>query len=187
MANEKPESPEAGPTHLDTIIALHAKGEQAAGEHQRFVERVVARIGRPRTFYTLVAGVITWALVNEAMPRLFHRPPFDAPPFFWLQGLLALYAALVTTMVLTTQNRSQKMAQHRSYLELQLNLMAEEKTTKLIALMEELRRDLPNVRNRVDDHAEMLSRTVDPQAVLVALEESIRSTVPPEPAPESDG
>ncbi len=178
------ERPDAGPDHLDTIVALHAKGEQAIGEHQRFVERVVSRIGRPRTLYTLVLGVVTWGLVNEAMPRLFGRRPFDEPPFFWLQGLLALYAALVTTMVLTTQNRSQKAAQHRSYLELQVNLMAEEKTTKLIALMEELRRDLPNVRNRVDNQAELMSHTVDPHAVLSALEESIGSMVPPEPVSE---
>ena len=178
---ERPEATEAGPGHLETIIALHAKGEQSVGEHQRFVERVVSRIGRPRTLYALIAFVVLWGLVNEALPRLFGRRPFDEPPFFWLQGLLALYASLVTTMVLTTQNRSQKAAQHRSYLELQVNLMAEEKTTKLIALMEELRRDLPNMRNRIDTEAELMSHTVDPHAVLTALEENIGSMVPPEP------
>jgi len=98
---------------IETVLSLHEKTERSLDDHQRFVERVVARIGRPRTIYTLFVAVVVWGLVNEAMPRLFGRRPFDEPPFFWLQGILALYAALVTTMVLTTQNRSQKACSHR--------------------------------------------------------------------------
>ena len=164
---------------IEAVLSLHEKTERSIDDHQRFVERVVARIGRPRTIYTLLVAVVVSGLGNEAMPLLFGRRPLDEPPFFWLQGILALYAALVTTMVLTTQNRSQKAAQQRAYLELQVNLMAEEKTTKLISLLEELRRDLPNVRDRVDREAEFMSHTVDPHAVLSALEASIRSTIPP--------
>jgi uncharacterized membrane protein len=46
----------------------------------------------------------------------------------------------------------------------------EQKVTKVIALIEELRRDLPSVQNRVDSQAEAIQEVVDPQTVLSALE-----------------
>jgi uncharacterized membrane protein len=76
----------------------------------------------------------------------------------------------VTTMVLLTQNRQAKQAEHRRHLDLQVTLLVEQKVTKVIALIEELRRDLPSVQNRVDSQAEAMQEVVDPQTVLSALE-----------------
>jgi uncharacterized membrane protein len=88
---------------------------------------------------------------------------------------MSLCALLVTTMVLTTQNRQAKRASHRGNLELQVNLVAEQKIAKLIALLEELRRDLPSVRNRVDVVADAMAEAVDPQAVLTVLEKDLEA------------
>lgn len=51
-----------------------------------------------------------------------------------------------------------------------MTLLVEQKVTKVIALIEELRRDLPSVQNRVDSQAEAMQEVVDPQTVLSALE-----------------
>jgi uncharacterized membrane protein len=51
-----------------------------------------------------------------------------------------------------------------------VTLLVEQKVTKAIALIEELRRDLPSVQNRVDSQAEAIQEVVDPQTVLSALE-----------------
>src|SRR5581483_10605460 len=91
--------------------------------------------------------------------------PPDPPPFGRAQGVVGLAALLMTTMVLTTQNRQMRHAEQRSHLDLQVNLLAEQKVAKLIALVEELRRDLPNVHNRKDSLAEAMTRSVDPGAV----------------------
>jgi hypothetical protein len=40
-------------------------------------------------------------------------------------------------------------------------------------LIEELRCDLPNVKNRYDPDAEMLKEAADPHAVMEALEETL--------------
>jgi uncharacterized membrane protein len=88
---------------------------------------------------------------------------------------VSLSALLVATMVLTTQNRYAKRAAHRANLELQVNLVAEQKIAKLVSLLEELRRDLPSVRDRVDPIAEAMQESVDPHAVLIVLEETIES------------
>lgn len=44
-----------------------------------------------------------------------------------------------------------------------MTLLVEQKVTKVIALIEELRRDLPSVQNRVDSQAEAMQEVVDPQ------------------------
>jgi uncharacterized membrane protein len=82
-----------------------------------------------------------------------------------------LGALLTTTVVLITQNREAKLGEQRLELELQVNLLTEQKTTKLILLLEELRRDLPMVKDRHDPEAAALQKPTDPEEVLAALEE----------------
>jgi uncharacterized membrane protein len=55
---------------------------------------------------------------------------------------------------------------------LQLNLITEQKIAKLISLVEELRTDLPNVKNRADLEAEIMQHSVDPQAILEVLQQN---------------
>ena len=83
---------------------------------------------------------------------------------------MGLGALLTTTIVLITQTRQGKLAEQRAQLDLQVNLLAEQKTAKLIALLEELRRDLPEVHNRHDAEAAAMEQSTDPHAILAALE-----------------
>ena len=89
---------------------------------------------------------------------------------YWLQGATGLFDALIATTVLVAQSRLNRESEQREHLQLQVNLLAEQKATKIIALLEELRRDLPIVRNRRDPEAEAMAQAVDPKAVLSALE-----------------
>ncbi len=157
---------------LETVASLHARTQKAVNRHQRLMERVTAQVGRPRTIYVLGLVTATWIAANS-----LAAAPVDPPPFFWLQGALCLYAAIVTTTVLTTQNRQQRHAEERAYLDLQINVIAEQKTAKLIELIEELRRDIPSVRDRRDAEAETMARAVDTEDVLTALEETLDDDV----------
>jgi uncharacterized membrane protein len=78
----------------------------------------------------------------------------------------------MTIVILISQSRRSSEAEQRAQLDLQVNLLAEQKVAKLIALLEELRRDIPIVRNRVDQVAEAMEEPVDAQAVLSALQGS---------------
>jgi uncharacterized membrane protein len=49
--------------------------------------------------------------------------------------------------------------------------LTEQKAAKLIDLLEELRRDLPDVRNRHDSDAAALQQSMNPGRVLAALDE----------------
>ena len=165
--------------NVETILALHAEQERRVGRHQKLIERVTAGLGRPRTIYLSLVVASVWIGFNALTPEL-GIAPFDPPPFNWLQGLLALSSLLMTTMVLTTQNRQGKHDEQRAHLDLQVNLLAEQKIAKLIGLLEELRRDLP-IRDRADPVAEAMTKAVDPHAMSTAIEESLSSTAPSAP------
>jgi uncharacterized membrane protein len=174
--------------HIENVHALaelHARSEQAVDRHQRRIETLTAALGRPRTLYGLLTGVGLWVGYNSVAPAL-ALPRLDPPPFFWLQGLVGLLALLMTTVVLITQNRQGKMAARRGLLDLHVNLLSEQKVAKLIALLEELRRDLPSVGNRHDAQAEYMSRPVDPQTTIAKLEESIEQAISAQSGPPTE-
>lgn len=137
--------------------------------HQRLAERIASRVGRPAMMYAFAGGVIAWIGYNCLAPRMAWRT-LDPPPFAWLQGAITLFAAFTTTLVLVAQTRQRVVDDQRAHLELQINLLAEQKTTKIIALLEELRRDLPDVRDRDDPVADAMQEELDPCAVHSALD-----------------
>jgi len=154
---------------VEAIAELARAAERQVTRHQRFIEVFTAQLGQPRTLYALLALVATWVGVNALLPRL----RWDPPPFFWLQGLLALLSLTTTTVVLITQIRWLRRSERSSQLDLHINLLAEEKIAKLVGLLEELRRDLPSVRDRPDPEAAAMSRGTDAGEVLEELDRSI--------------
>lgn len=162
--------------NIDAVVALHAFAEQQVDTHQRTVEALTAWLGRPQFFYGILVGVGLWMGVNALAPLLGWKQR-DDPPFFWMQGAIGLGALLMTTVILITQNRQGKLAERREQLELQMSLLTEQRTAKIIDLLEELRRDMPSVHNRVDLEAEALTKTVDPHEVLATLENKLEETL----------
>lgn len=164
--------PEHISQNIETIIALHTRNEQNVPRHQRVVEAVTAFFGRPAFLYSIILAIALWMLPN-VLPRRLGVRRFDPPPFAWLGFSLSVSSLLITTGILITQNRQEKLAEQRAQLSLQLNLLSEQKIAKIIALLEELRSDLPNVRNRHDPEAEVMKEAADPHAVMAALEETL--------------
>jgi uncharacterized membrane protein len=157
--------------NVATVASLRARLERDVSPHQWRVERFTSTVARPSSLYAILGLVAAWVAYNLAARRL-GIPAFDPPPFAWLQCLVGLSALLMSTMVLVTQSRQARDLEQRAQLDLQVNLLAEQKIAKLVALVEELRRDIPTVSNRVDPVAEVMQEPVDPHAVLSALAET---------------
>lgn len=155
--------------NIEMLSELRAQAEDRVGKHQRFIERLTRGAGRVGGVYVIVCTVALWTIYNTVA---WHHdlPTPDPPPFAWLQGVVGLGSLLFTTMILTTQNRQAEHAEQRSQLDLQVNLLAEQKVAKIIALIEELRVDMPSVGNRRDPLAEAMTVAVDPKRVLSAME-----------------
>jgi uncharacterized membrane protein len=176
--SETPAVPPHVAEALETIAELHKRAERAVPRHQRSIEVSTEVLGRPATVYIIAGTVVLWTVLNLLVPQVGLRP-LDPPPFAWLQTAASVGALLMAAMVLSTQNRQRKPAEERERLDLHVNLLAEQKLAKVISLLEELRRDMPNVSNRVDSLAEAMTHAVDPNAVADALKHTL------EDAPES--
>ena len=156
--------------NIGNIVAFHEKEEQEVGSAHRFLARTSAFISRPSYLAGAAALVLSWVSWNTIAPTLGYKP-FDPVPFEKLQGLLTLAAWFTATVVLSSQSRNERLERHRAHLDLQVNLLTEQKVTKIIDLLEELRRDLPMVKDRHDADAEILQRPTDMAQVLSAVEE----------------
>lgn len=163
------------PAHVeDTVHAVarfHAAHEAEASWLQLGIERLTRRAASPAFAALLTLLVVGWIAFNLSLIAV-GRKPIDEPPFFWLQGAVALAALYMTVFILTTQRREDKLAGLRDQLTLELSILGEQKSAKIIGLLEELRRDAPNISDRADEHADALATPADPDAVLDALKQT---------------
>jgi uncharacterized membrane protein len=154
---------------IDSIAELERKALASASLQQRAIERFTLAVGRPRTILFVLLFVALWIAVNGVLVAGGNKA-VDAPPFPWLVGLLQLAALLMTVVILTTENRMSEIEEARSRLHLQISILAERKTAKIVELLEELRRDLPSVPNRHDPVAQEMTVATNPHRVAEELE-----------------
>jgi uncharacterized membrane protein len=156
--------------NIEAVLDFYTHEEQKISRSQRILERISNFVGQPVFLGFILVFVAVWMVANVVLRRL-GMAEFDPPPFSWLQGVVGLGALLTATVVLTKQNRLAKLTEQRAHLDLKVTLLTEQKAAKLIDLLEELRRDLPNVSNRHDPEAAALQQSMNPDLVLAALDE----------------
>jgi uncharacterized membrane protein len=160
--------------NIAAVLEFYMREEQKISRSQRVLERISGFVGQPIFLGIILIFVTLWMLANTGLRKL-GMVEFDPAPFFWLQGIVGLGALLTATVVLTKQNRLAKLAEQRAHLDLKVALLTEQKAAKLIDLLEELRRDLPNVKDRHDSAAVELQQSMNPDLVLAALDERGKS------------
>jgi len=152
------------------IEQLHVEHHESATRADRFLERLKGRLSHPAFLTVLALGVCVWIVVG-LMFRGTARA-WDVPPFPLLQLTLSILAVCIAILILATQRRADRLSSHREQLILQSTLVSEQKAAKIIALLEELRRDSPEVPDRVDLEADRMTAGIDPRAVSEALRSS---------------
>ena len=158
--------------NIGAVQGFYSREQQRISRTQRALEQLSRTLGQPAFLGGALLVVAGWMLANVVL-KLCGFAQFDPAPFFWLQGLVSLTALVTTCVVLIKQNRLAGLAEQRAHLDLKVTLLTEQKAAKLIDLLEELRRDLPNVKNRDDPEAVALQHSMDPGLVLAALDEHI--------------
>jgi uncharacterized membrane protein len=170
--------------NIDAVLKFYTREEKKISHWQRILEHGSSFIGQPMFLGFILLFVALWVIANIVL-HLLGMTEFDPPPYFWLQGIVGLGALLTATVVLTKQNRLAKLEEQRAHLDLKVTLLTEQKAAKLIDLLEELRRDLPNVKNRPDPEAVVLQQSMNPGSVLAALDERSESDEPVKSAEQS--
>lgn len=151
--------------NIDVLAAIYERENAKVSGLQLVIERISDFFGSPAYLLFAVAFIVVWVLVNiwGANAGWTH---VDEPPFFWLQGIVSSNALILTVAVLIRQNRMAQLAEHRAHLDLQINLLTEQKATKILELVDELRRELPTPRGQLDAEVTELTKPADAEAIL---------------------
>ena len=100
---------------------------------EKFSDAVVARAGR--LWFVVLHAVFfgLWMLWNAGFSPTM--PKFDPAPFPALNTFVAMEAIFLSLFILMSQNRSNRRADERAHLDLQVNLLAEHESTKTLELL----------------------------------------------------
>jgi uncharacterized membrane protein len=161
--------------NLDVLADFKNQEEAQLSGAQALIEKISSFFGNPSYFAFVLAFIVFWVLVNLWGLHDGWRH-VDEPPFSALQGLVSSNALLLTIAVLIRQNRMARVAEHRSHVDLQVNLLTEQKVTKILQLVDELGRELTELRRPPESHrpdAEVaeLSKPADAHALMHAIKE----------------
>jgi uncharacterized membrane protein len=141
------------PDHVEdagqAIAQLHEDHHERASAAERVFARVTATLASPLFIAATALVVLVWIGANAAA-QLAGRHSLDPAPFNLLQAAASLMAVFATLLILATQRREDQIATQRERLALHLAMLNDRKLAKLISLMEEMRRDDPTLRDRLD-------------------------------------
>jgi len=172
------------PSHIEEAVKaigeLHRQHHLRTTPTQQAVGRLTRLLATPRFVGVLSVVLVFWIGGNTALELVGLRG-FDPVPFNGLQVFTGIAGLYVTVLILITQSRENELSDASDRLTLELAILNEQKSAKIIALLEEGRRDNPLMPNRPDPEADQLAVPSDPQAVL----DAIRTAA--EPRPEAEG
>ena len=160
--------PTSAKENIGLLTQLYQEEQGATSRAQRAIEAVSTFFGSPAYFVFVLVFVVVWIACNQLGDR-FGWKAFDEAPFFWLQGVVALNSLLLTVAVLSRQNRMAALAQRRAHLDLQINLLAEHKITKIIQMLKGANIGSDSVVPGDGDDVEELTTPADAHAILKAI------------------
>lgn len=150
--------------NVEAISKDRHKAELARTRQQRFADWVTRFAGSMAFVYLHVLWFGVWVFVNAAVVA------FD-PGFADLTMAVSLEAIFLTVFVLVSQNRQGEMADRRAELDLQINLLDEYETTRILTLVTALA-EKAGIEGCSDPELEELKSDVEPERVLEKIEKS---------------
>lgn len=163
MASNENGVPGRARENLDVLRRFEDEERNDASPTQLAIERMSRFFGSPAYLVGVVVFVSAWIGI-ATWGRLAGWPHMEPAPFFWLQGLVSLNALVLTIAVLIRQKRMSDLAEHRAHLDLQINLLTEQKVARILEILGEG----PGEGHPKDD----MARPTDPEALLDEIKRS---------------
>ena len=117
--------------NIETMLDFRDADEQRRSPQDRIADALTRFSGSMWFAYLHVFWFASWIGVNEGW---LGRQAFDPFPFGLLTMIVSLEAIFLSTFVLISQNRAAALADIRSELDLQIDLMSEHEVTQLLRM-----------------------------------------------------
>lgn len=146
--------------NVRTIAELEKSAKAGTTRSDRIAIAIGRFCGTMMFAWVQLAWVCAWIVVNVWLgPKAFD--PF---PFSLLGLVVSLEAVLLSTFILISQNRENWLAERRSHLDLQINLLTEQENTEMLRM---LRSIADKVGAPVDDNPDLatLEQAIQPHVI----------------------
>jgi uncharacterized membrane protein len=152
--------------NIETMDEHRLEADEARSTQDRIADWITHLSGSMAFVYFHVAWFTIWILINLGIAGL---PAFDPFPYGLLTTIVSLEAIFLSTFVLVSQNRQAKIAEQRAELDLQINLLSEYETTRVLTLVDAIAEKL-GIDACDNQELKELEEDVRPKDVLATLE-----------------
>jgi uncharacterized membrane protein len=154
--------------NIQALMEVRRREERARSASDRIADAVTAFAGSMTFVYVHLVLYGAWIVVNLGWVPGVKR--FD-PTFVALAMVASVEAIFLSTFILISQNRSQRLADRRAEMDLQVSLLAEHELTRAVQLLDEVARKLGVDRPPEQELAE-IKKDVAPERVAEEIERS---------------
>lgn len=117
-------------------VELVARMQRAADRERTLGERVADGVASTVGSWPFIIGqsvlLVGWLVLN-VIAWVRHWDPY---PFILLNLALSFQAAYASPIIMMSQNRAARLADHRNQLDLQVNLLAEQENTETLRMLQ---------------------------------------------------
>lgn len=125
--------PGVAKSNIESIMLLEQEHRQQRSRTDRLGEAVSRLAGSVGFLAANICVFLAWILVNIGLvPGL---KPVDPYPFSFLALLVSIEAIILSAFVLMNQSRQTRQEDHWAHLNLQIGMLAEHETTKVLQLL----------------------------------------------------
>jgi uncharacterized membrane protein len=164
--------------NTEAVVEMQREATEARTLQGKVADHITDFTGSMAFVYIHAVWFGLWILLNIGLIHIPYVTQFDRFPFGLLTLIVSLEAIFLSTFVLISQNRLAYASERRAELDLQVNLLAEQKATKVLEMLDEIAKQLDSVSSRFnfqpDPEVQALKVSPEPQEVLQVIEETVK-------------
>lgn len=172
--NVAPEPPQTVAELTERNVKAIAALDREAQERLTRSDRVAGRITRFCGSMAFVWLHVAWFCAWVAWNSVGASHPIDPYPFNFLTLVVSLEAIFLSTFIMISENRQERLDERRSHLDLQINLLAEQENTKMLELLEKIATKL-QINISGDPTVAVLKEATRPDLLLAQIDASVNA------------
>lgn len=175
-------SAESGLARQSSLAAVMQRNVRVIGQLEKSAEAERTAADRAAGIISRFAGSMNFVLLHvvwfgawiafnllPAVPRAWQVDPF---PFTFLTFMVSLEAIFLSAFILISQNHEERLAQRRTHLDLQINLLSEQENSLMLRMLESIQQKL-NIPPLADVQA--LQEETRPETIVKEIQDSIET------------
>ena len=161
---------ESAQQNIETISKLEHEAIERRSASERISDAFTRFMGSMTFVLIHLAGLAAWFSWNLGA---FGLEPFDPFPFGILTLIVSTEGVILAIFVLISQNRMSRLANQRAHLNLQISLLAEQETTKILQRLKTVADHLDIRETERDEEIERLSQSTHLEVLAEELKRSL--------------